>query len=160
MSKGKSGVEVPKLKGLSQSAAKERLEENNLKLGSVDADYSDDIDEGCVISQSLSAGSEVEEGTAVDITISKGPEPKEPEYVSIPLKIDYSKAENEVFNLTVTVTDSNGLRYIVNNQQRVKSDGSEEVVLTGVGTDATVRVLMDNSITAQYKANFETGDLH
>ena len=160
VSKGKSGVEVPKLKGLSQSAAKERLEENNLKLGSVDADYSDDIDEGCVISQSLSAGSEVEEGTAVDITISKGPEPKEPEYVSIPLKIDYSKAENEVFNLTVTVTDSNGLRYIVNNQQRVKSDGSEEVVLTGVGTDATVRVLMDNSITAQYKANFETGDLH
>ena len=96
----------------------------------------------------------------MDIVISQGPEKQEPQYVSIPLTVDYGKAENEVFILTVTVTDSNGLRYIVNNQQRNKADGSEKVVLTGVGPDATVRVLMDNTIVNQYSANFETGDLN
>ena len=79
---------------------------------------------------------------------------------SIPLTVDYSGAENEVFVLTVTVTDSNGLHYIVNNQQRQKSSGSEQVVLTGTGTDTVVRVIIDNQIVAEYSANFETGDLN
>ena len=39
------------------------------------------------------------------------------------------------------------------------SDGSEQVVLSGTGTDATVRVIMDNQIVAEYTADFETGEL-
>ena len=160
VSRAAEHTEVPDVRGLSQSAAKEKLEENGFELGKVSTEYSDDVEEGLVISQSPKAGSEEAEGTSVDIVISKGPEETEPEYVSIPLTIDYSNAENEVFVLTVTVTDSNGLRYIVNNQQRNKADGSERVVLTGVGTNATVRVLMDNTVVNQYTANFETGDLN
>ena len=160
VSRAAENTEVPDVRGLSQSAAKEKLEENGFELGKVSTEYSDDVEEGLVISQSPKAGSEEAEGTSVDIVISKGPEETEPEYVSIPLTIDYSNAENEVFVLTVTVTDSNGLRYIVNNQQRNKADGSERVVLTGVGTNATVRVLMDNTVVNQYTANFETGDLN
>ena len=160
VSRAAENTEVPDVRGLSQSAAKEKLEENGFELGNVSTEYSDDVEEGLVISQSPKAGSEEAEGTSVDLVISKGPEETEPEYVSIPLTIDYSNADNEVFILTVTVTDSNGLRYIVNNQQRNKADGSERVVLTGVGTNATVRVLMDNTVVNQYTANFETGDLN
>ena len=155
-----STVKVPSLLNKSQEAAQAALEAVGLKLGSVDTAHSDSVEEGLVISQQYEKGTELEEGASVSITISSGPEQQEPEYVSIPLTVDYSGAENEVFVLTVTVTDSNGLHYIVNNQQRQKSSGSEQVVLTGTGTDAVVRVIIDNQIVAEYSANFETGDLN
>lgn len=154
-------VEVPDLRGRTQDSAESRLEGRGLRLGSVDTAYSDSVEEGLVISQQYDEGTELEEGSSVGVTISLGPEEteQEPEYVTIPMTVDYSSAQNEVFVLTVTVTDSSGVHYIVNNQQRQKSDGSEQVVLSGTGTDATVRVIMDNQIVAEYTADFETGEL-
>lgn len=154
-------VEVPDLRGRTQDSAESSLEGRGLRLGSVDTAYSDSVEEGLVISQQYDEGTELEEGSSVGVTISLGPEEteQEPEYVTIPMTVDYSSAQNEVFVLTVTVTDSSGVHYIVNNQQRQKSDGSEQVVLSGTGTDATVRVIMDNQIVAEYTADFETGEL-
>lgn len=154
-------VSVPDVRGRTQESAQSRLEESGLRLGSVDTAYSDSVEEGLVISQEYDEGTELEEGSSVGVTISLGPEETEPEpeYVTIPMTVDYSSAQNEVFVLTVTVTDSSGVHYIVNNQQRQKSEGSEQVVLSGTGTDATVRVIMDNQIVAEYTANFETGEL-
>ena len=99
----------------------------------------------------------LEDGQSVGITVSMGPEPSA-EPVDIPLYIDYDKAQNEVFTLTVTVTDSNGLHYVVNNQSRLKSDGGETVTLSGTGS-GTVRVIMDNEIIMSGTANFDTGVL-
>ncbi len=144
-----SGIEVPNLKGKTESEAKKLLESVGLKLGKVATEHSD-TEEGLIISQTKSAGSD-----AVGITVSSGPEKKS---VSIPMKVDYSEAQNEVFTLTVTVTDSNGLHYIVNNQSRIKSDGGETVTLTGTGR-GTVRVIMDNEIVYEGTADFDTGAL-
>lgn len=149
-----SGIEVPNLKGKTESKAKKLLESVGLKLGKVATEHSD-TEEGLIISQTKSAGSDAESGDSVGITVSSGPEKKS---VSIPMKVDYSEAQNEVFTLTVTVTDSNGLHYIVNNQSRIKSDGGETVTLTGTGR-GTVRVIMDNEIVYEGTADFDTGAL-
>ena len=149
-----SGIEVPNLKGKTESEAKKLLESVGLKLGKVATEHSD-TEEGLIISQTKSAGSDAESGDSVGITVSSGPEKKS---VSIPMKVDYSEAQNEVFTLTVTVTDSNGLHYIVNNQSRIKSDGGETVTLTGTGR-GTVRVIMDNEIVYEGTADFDTGAL-
>ena len=149
-----SGIEVPNLKGKTESEAKKLLESVGLKLGKVATEHSD-TEEGLIISQTKSAGSDAESGDSVGITVSSGPEKKS---VSIPMKVDYSEAQNEVFTLTVTVTDSNGLHYIVNNQSRIKSDGGETVTLTGTGK-GTVRVIMDNEIVYEGTADFDTGAL-
>ena len=149
-----SGIEVPNLKGRTESEAKKLLESVGLKLGKVATEHSD-TEEGLIISQTKSAGSDAESGDSVGITVSSGPEKKS---VSIPMKVDYSEAQNEVFTLTVTVTDSNGLHYIVNNQSRIKSDGGETVTLTGTGR-GTVRVIMDNEIVYEGTADFDTGAL-
>lgn len=149
-----SGIEVPNLKGRTESEAKKLLESVGLKLGKVNTEHSD-TEEGLIISQTKSAGSDAESGDSVGITVSSGPEKKS---VSIPMKVDYSEAQNEVFTLTVTVTDSNGLHYIVNNQSRIKSDGGETVTLTGTGR-GTVRVIMDNEIVYEGTADFDTGAL-
>ncbi len=151
---------VPKLVGLSQEEAASALKSADLAIGDVKTEYSDSVDEGLVISAEYEQGTEVEKGTKVSVVISAGPEPEVEQSVQIPLTIDFDDAENEVFNLTVTVTDDEGgPRYIVNNQQRQKSAGSEQVVLTGTGTDAVVRVLMDNQVVREIHANFETGEL-
>lgn len=149
-------IEVPDLKGKTESEAKKLLESVGLKLGKVSTEHSD-TDEGLITSQTKSAGSSAESGESVGITVSSGPE-KKAEPVSIPLKVDYSQAQNEVFTLTVTVTDSNGLHYIVNNQSRIKSDGGENVTLTGTGK-GTVRIIMDNEIVYEGTADFDTGAL-
>lgn len=151
-----TGVEVPDLRNRTQSEAEKLLEEAGLRLGKVSKAYSDK-DENLIISQTVEPGTMLEDGQSVGITVSMGPEPSA-EPVDIPLYIDYDKAQNEVFTLTVTVTDSNGLHYVVNNQSRLKSDGGETVTLSGTGS-GTVRVIMDNEIIMSGTANFDTGVL-
>ncbi|MCR4601299.1 MAG: Stk1 family PASTA domain-containing Ser/Thr kinase [Clostridia bacterium] len=158
ISGGMTQVEVPNIKSMSRSEAKNALEKAGLTLGEVSEDESDE-DEGKIISQSPDAGSKVNSGSAVNAVISKGKSgSSQSQSVDVPLGIDYSAANNEVFALTVTVTDSNGLHYVVNNQQRVRSDGGETVTLTGIGK-GTVRVIFDDQIVKEYSVNFENGSL-
>lgn len=158
ISGGMTQVEVPNIKGMSRSEAKSALEKAGLTLGEVSEDESDE-DEGKIISQSPDAGSKANSGSAVNAVISKGKSgSSQSQSVDVPLGIDYSAANNEVFALTVTVTDSNGLHYVVNNQQRVRSDGGETVTLTGIGK-GTVRVIFDDQIVKEYSVNFENGSL-
>lgn len=75
-------AKVPNLKKKTVTAAESALSEVNLKLGNVSQEYSDSIEEGKVIRQSIEEGTEVKEGTAIDITISKGKEPKTKTYTA------------------------------------------------------------------------------
>ena len=74
------------------------------------------------------------------------------------LEIDFSDAENEVFYLTVTLTDDSGTRNIINNQQRSKSDGSETVTLEGEGS-GTVVVIFDGEEVMRRSVNFTRGTI-
>ena len=154
----KDEIKVPDLSGMTQSRAESTLKENKLSLGKVSTAESDK-EEGTVIEQSREPGSSAKEGDKINITLSSGKAQNTEENVDIPLSIDYGAAENEIFTLTVTVTDSNnGLRYIVNNQQRVKSNGSESVVLSGKGK-GTVKVIIDDKVINEYNADFSNGEL-
>ncbi len=68
-------VEVPNVVDRSEAEAERALQAVNLTVVHGDAQYSDDIREGNVISSSPSAGTEVEEGTEVTIIVSLGAEP-------------------------------------------------------------------------------------
>lgn len=67
-------VKVPALDGLKKSEVETRLNKLGLKYSFV-YKYSDNIKEGSVISQSISAGSEIAKTTTITITLSKGPKP-------------------------------------------------------------------------------------
>lgn len=78
VSKGEKEVErvtVPNLKYYTQSEARQQLRNMNLSLGSVLTEYSDTVEKGLVIRQTVSAGTKVKEGTAVGIYVSLGPRP-------------------------------------------------------------------------------------
>jgi serine/threonine-protein kinase len=76
ISGGKSLVEVPQLRELTVERAQERATE--AKLGEVTVDnevFHPEVDEGEIVAQNPSAGTEVAEGTKILVTISKGPQP-------------------------------------------------------------------------------------
>ena len=68
-------VQVPNVVDRSEADAERTLQAANLTVVHGEAQFSDDIAEGNVISSSPAAGTEVEEGTEVTIVISLGAEP-------------------------------------------------------------------------------------
>lgn len=98
---------VPKLKKKTISQAEEALSKVKLKLGNVSQEYSESVEEGKIISQSIAAGTEVKEGTAVDITISKGKKPTTKTYTAVfsgaISNTNYQFAEGELVKVTLVL---------------------------------------------------------
>ena len=74
VSKGSNKVKVPDLTNYTQSEASRQLSNSGLSLGDVSSAYSDSIQKGYVMKQSVASGKKVSRGTTVDIVISLGPE--------------------------------------------------------------------------------------
>ncbi len=72
LGKDQNFVTVPNLYNMTEEEARNALEAKGLKLGEVSSDYSAIVEEGHVVNQSITQGTEVEKDTKVDITISKG----------------------------------------------------------------------------------------
>ena len=76
------------------------------------------------------------------------------------LEIIYAAiADNQVFFLTVALTDDDGTRNIIANQQRIRDDVSEIITLTGTG-EGTVTIIVDGNAVVRRNVNFNTGELH
>lgn len=148
-------VAVPYLIGKDIDTAKSQLQDLGLKPGKITYESSSTYSVNQVIWQQYDANEEVSKGTSVKLTISTGPaEPRD-----VDLYIDYGKASNEMFFMTVTLTDESGTRNIISNQQRNKSDGGEDVRLSGKG-QGTVRVIFDGKQVMKKKVDFTKGSIN
>lgn len=98
-------VDMPDLRGLSESAAKDKLAQYNLKAGTVSEEYSDSVTKGLVISQSYSPGMEVEEGTSVNFVLSLGKKETKYDFVGT---IDTPAGYEAGTTVTVTITSADG----------------------------------------------------
>lgn len=65
-------VTVPSVVGLTQAEATEQLTKINIVVTSTSQEFSDEVEEGLVISQSIEAGESVEAGSKITLVISKG----------------------------------------------------------------------------------------
>ena len=78
VSLGGKAATVPNCVGMSYEKAKKLIESNNLKVGSRSYEYSDSYEEGVVIWQNPSSGTNgVMQNTTVDLVISKGKKPED-----------------------------------------------------------------------------------
>lgn len=150
-------IPMPDLLGKPVEEADAIMKDLKLELGVSSFASSDEYAEDVIIGQTVEAGTDIEEGTAVDITVSTGPDLSGP--VSIPIYIPYDSAPNDVFTLTVVVSDGSGVQTVINQEQRLKSNGSETITLSGIGT-GTVAVIFDNIVTYNYSVNFDTGEVY
>ncbi|MCR4838319.1 MAG: Stk1 family PASTA domain-containing Ser/Thr kinase [Eubacterium sp.] len=117
---------VPKLIGISESAARSSLEAVKLSLGNVSHQNSD-TEAGLVISQSHPEGTSVPEGTSIDIVISDGP--KIVTYKgSVSGSISTSDSEvmdsPESVTVTVYISDSDGDHQVASESADVNSKDS------------------------------------
>lgn len=97
-------VKVPDLRGMTETAAKEKLTNLGLVCGTVTEVFSDTVTSGCVVSQSHSPNTEVDKGASVDIQLSKGPEVHKYKYVAtLDAPSGYTGG-----NVTITITATDG----------------------------------------------------
>ncbi len=150
-------VSVPSVMGMDVDAAKGELEKVGLSIGAVDYDMSTAYEVNTVMWQQYEPGTMVDKDSKVNLKISTGDQPPASSR-SIPLTIDFSEADNEVFNLTVVIVDESGVRTIVNRELKIKSDGSEILSLSGDGV-GTVKVIFDNDVVLEKNIDFNTGEL-
>lgn len=146
---------VPNMIGLDVDQAKEALEREGLALGNIDYAPSNTFPMNLVIGQSFSPGDSVDSGTPIDLTISAGPDEIAGSVV-VDIPIVYQAAKNEVFYLTVMVSDDMGVSTPINYEQRIKSNGSEIFQVSGVG-QGTVRIYFDNALVQEYVVDFSSG---
>ncbi len=157
-SEDQNRCDVPYLTGKSFEAAKKELEEAGLVLDKTTEQESASVEKGYVISQSLAAGTSVEKGTKIDLVVSTGyavnPRPVE-------ITIDYSKASEESFQVTVTLSEPSGTSNVF-VQQRTKTSAAEKVKITGTGESSKVKVFFAYpsgkiDTVYEYTVNFRAG---
>ncbi len=100
-------VPVPPLKGLTKEEAQKTLEDSSLKLGSVEEEFNEEVEEGKVIYSNPDGGYSVKRGTAVKIIISKGVD-KTPVVLSDYKGMDQDVVVNQLKSLGFTVVIENG----------------------------------------------------
>ncbi len=147
---------VPSLYGMTLDEAKTALEREGLLLSN-DIRYgsSNEYAEGLITGQSVSPGSGVDTGTRIEVTLSTGPDESAGAGV-VDISISYSAAQNEVFYLTVMVSDNAGVTTPINYEQRIKSNGSEIFSITGNG-QGSVKIYFDNALVQEYIVDFDSG---
>ena len=100
-------VPVPPLKGLTKEEAQKTLEDNSLKLGSVEEEFNEEVEEGKVIYSNPDGGYSVKRGTAVKIIVSKGID-KTPVVLSDYKGMDQDVVVNQLKSFGFTVVIENG----------------------------------------------------
>ena len=77
VSQGSNKKTVPDVRGMADATAQSTIKNYGFSVGTVTYDYSDSVDKGMVISQTVTPGSRAVAGTTISITVSNGPKPEE-----------------------------------------------------------------------------------
>jgi serine/threonine-protein kinase len=157
VSKGKKAeeVKVPDLMGKTLKQATSALQKVGLVIGSADEDYSDGYKKGSVMWQQYKKGTKLSAGQSVDVLISKGPKDKTQ---TLSVDIDFSGAQADTFFFTVLLELNDGSeKYIIEEEERLKAQGSETVSFRGTGSGAVLRVYFDNVEVKAYNVDFNKG---
>lgn len=159
VSEGKAEEEtiMPTLVGKSIEEAETALEEAGLKRGDIELEKSEEHPKDTVMWQQYPAGNAIAKGATVKLKVSAGNEPDKPKTIPLPINYD-DYVENQVFFLTVTISDEDGVRNIFTDEQRIKDNIGETVPLMGKGA-GTVTVIIDGQVIMKKNLNFDTGEI-
>lgn len=137
VSQGPKLVKVPNVVNLKQENATSALTEAGLKVGEVTTDYSDKIEKGNVISQSVSADTQVAKGSTVNLVVSLGKKQVEVTNVVGQTKDNAVKALKDIgLNATIkeaysdTVAAGTVISQSVSSGSKVEIGSSVEIVVS------------------------------
>ena len=151
VSSGKDEQEfrMPLVEGLTLENALSTIKTYNLEPGNIDEKvYSDDVEEGRIITQYPEFNAMVTEGTKVNLQVSMGPDPstlppEEPDEVHLTIPVPLP-ATGEIVTVRATL---DGVE-VYNQDYDTAMEAAAEIPLTGTGTKHLV-VYINDSIAKQ-----------
>ena len=109
VSQGTDKKTVPDVRGMADATAQSTIKNYGFNVGTVTYDYSDSVEKGMVISQTVTPGSKAAAGTTISITVSNGPKPEE--------KIDIQSFVGQQESALKSWASQNGLYTNVSDSQ-------------------------------------------
>jgi len=139
-------VKMPNLLNLSLDEAKLSIVQNGLTVGKISEEYSDEIQEGLVMRQSIVPGQDVEQGTSVWLTVSLGKNEEEQQSPEEPAP---EPGEGN-FPLTIALpTDREKVTLVI---QRIAQEGREVIFSKEVDTsEQSIIINLKGSGTEVYE---------
>ena len=112
VSQGSNKKTVPDVRGMADATAQSTIKSYGFNVGTVTYDYSDSVEKGMVISQTVEPGTKASAGTSISITVSNGPKPEE--------KIDIQNFVGQQESALANWAEKNELK--INRIRRENSD--------------------------------------
>ena len=149
---------MPNVVGLTESQARETLDDKGFKNVSVQEEYSETVASGRVIRSNIVASDRVDVTTTIILTISKGPEPTEPPATSAPtqppevtkfITIALPSDRTEEYNLSIEFDEE-----MVVNVDVSPDTATYEFSLTGRGS-GEFAIYIDGELLRTETVNFD-----
>lgn len=153
-SSGKSALEMKDFSGSSLDSIKTFLKKNDITNYSVEYEYSDTIDSGCVIRTDPEAGAEINSDTAVTIYVSQGPKVKKYTVPNV-VGLTESNARSKLSNFNVIVdyeetSDSSQVGVVISQSDSGSSLESGSTVTIVVGKKKVKETVDPNNYVNSY----------
>ena len=148
---------MPNVIGLTESAARETLDDKGFKNISTQEEYSENVAAGKVIRANIVEGDRVDVTTRIILTLSKGPEPTEPPATTKPteppevtksITIALPTDRTEEYSLSIWFEDE-----MVVHVQLTPDTATYEFSLTGTGS-GTYEIWIDDELLRTEKVDF------
>lgn len=148
VSQGAETVTLKDLTGYNQKGLESYRESSGLTIDSTAEEYSDEVDEGLVISQEPAAGSVLKKGDAVKVVISKGAKEIPPKTVTKEITIPYEpEEEGKSQEVRIFIEDLNHSMTVPAEIFSINSTTKREIQFKiEKGKKAGYKVIRDNSV--------------
>lgn len=145
VSQGSEQVDMPEVVGMPEADAKKALTDAGFIIGEVTQQYSDDVEEGLVVSQDPVGGQPANKGSVVKLVVSKGGE-----QVPVPniegLSLDAARKKAEDAGLTINQTGSEHSDTISSGCIISQSPAAGTKVAKGTAINYVVSLGEDNTV--------------
>jgi beta-lactam-binding protein with PASTA domain len=137
---------VPSVLNLSLDHADEILSDMGLRISVIAEEYSDSVEEGCIISQNLEEGEKVKENTTLEVVISKGSQLTETENIPVPMLTGLTKEEVQQLSLQYDLqfdcieeySDTVKVGYVISQEPQAETEvevGSRVTIVISKGIE-------------------------
>lgn len=153
VSKGTEKVALANLIGFDESALKTYANSSGFNIKIIDEAYSDDVESGKVMKQSIEAGTSIKLGSTVNVTLSKGKETQPQKRFVKKVEIQFEPTANEedeavsYQKVKIYIQDATHSIKDVNQEFRIYNDIKKNITLEiEQGKEASYKVERDGEV--------------